>query len=164
MGSGVHDMRRTRATALTSLIGSLVLLLSACGSVEDSSVSAEPSQQGAGPPVLRSISAERMAEFGVVLTIQTNRGRIERTDAQARATQKMGARGALESTLADCKVTLGATDALRTCWVVSLDPAGMTSIGPVRAPKIAAKMAFALIDADSGELIRAYVSSKPGRG
>jgi hypothetical protein len=161
----VYYVSRTKPTARISLICSLlIVVLSGCGSVEDGSVSAEPRQQGEAPPALRTISPERLAEFGVALTIPTNPGRIARSDAQAKATSEMGARGALESTLADCKVTLGATEAVRTCWIITLDPTGMTCVGPVRAPKIAAKMAFALIDAESGELIRGYVSSKPGRG
>jgi hypothetical protein len=74
----------------------------------------------------------------------------------------MNAGGVLESVLANCR--FGDPTAVLydgPCWVVSLSPAGHYSNGPPGSPRIAATYVVALIDPQSGELIRGFEGSGP---
>lgn len=110
---------------------------------------------------MKTISVDRLRDLGISLVVPTNESRTSRADAEEVAAREMGSRGALESVLADCQLTRPGISTTRTCWAVSLDPVGQTSFGPIGVPKKPATMAVALIDADSGELIRGFVSTKP---
>jgi hypothetical protein len=128
---------------------------------------------------LASVDPRTLQEIGLTISPTTSHPAISEADAEARASTAMNARGVRESVLANCR--FGAAlptpqpDAVSpgggrvdtavsydgSCWVVSLAPAGHYSNGPPGAARIAATYLLALIDPQSGELIRGFEGSGP---
>jgi hypothetical protein len=128
---------------------------------------------------LASIDPRTLQEIGLKISPTVSHSAISETGAEARASTAMNARGVRESILANCRFG----DALPTpqpdavspgggrvdtavtydgpCWVVSLATTGHYSNGPPGSPRIAATYVLALIDPQSGQLIRGFEGSGP---
>jgi hypothetical protein len=128
---------------------------------------------------LASLDPRTLQEIGLTISATTSHSAISRALAEAHAMRAMNARGVRESVLANCHFG----DALPTpqpnavlpgggrvdtavtydgpCWVVSLATAGHYSNGPPGSARIAATYVLALIDPQSGQLIRGFEGSGP---
>lgn len=128
---------------------------------------------------LASIDPRTLQEIGLSISPTASHSAISKTRAETGATTAMNARGVRESVLANCHFG----DALPTpqpdavspgggrvdtavtydgpCWVVSLATAGHYSNGPPGSARIAATYVLALIDPQSGQLIRGFEGSGP---
>jgi hypothetical protein len=111
---------------------------------------------------LTSIDPRTLQEIGLTISPTASHSTISKARAEARASAAVNARGVRESVLANCRfgaATAAAYDG--PCWVVSLLPAGDYSNGPPGSPRIAATYVLALVDPQSGELIRGFEGSGP---
>jgi hypothetical protein len=128
---------------------------------------------------LASIDPRTLQEIGLTISPTVSHSVISEAGAETRATTAMNARGVRESVLANCHFG----DALPTpqpdavspgggrvdtavtydgpCRVVSLATTGHYSNGPPGSPRIAATYVLALIDPQSGQLIRGFEGSGP---
>ena len=135
------------------------------------------SASSAVPPAL--LDPRTLREIGLTISPTASHAAISKARAEARASTAMNARGVRESVLANCRFGAalptpqpdavspggGRVDAADTydgpCWVVSLSPAGHYSNGPPGSPRIASTYVLALVDPQSGELIRGFEGSGP---
>jgi hypothetical protein len=128
---------------------------------------------------LGTIDPRTLKEIGLTISATSSRSAISKATAETRAETALNARGVRESVLAQCHFG----DALPTpdpqavspaggrvsdavtydgpCWVVSLSTAGVYSNGPPGSAPIAATYVLALIDPQSGQLIRGFEGSGP---
>lgn len=128
---------------------------------------------------LGSIDPRTLKEIGLTISSTSTRSAISKVTAETRAENALDVRGVRESVLAHCHFG----DALPTphpeavspgggrvsdavtydgpCWVVSLATAGVSSNGPPGSAPIAATYVLALIDPQSGQLIRGFEGSGP---
>jgi hypothetical protein len=128
---------------------------------------------------LASVDPRTLQEIGLRISPTASHSTISQTVAEARASRAMNARGVRESVLASCHFG----DALPTpqpnavspgggrvdtavtyggpCWVVSLATAGDYSNGPPGSARMAATYVLALIDPQTGQLIRGFEGSGP---
>jgi hypothetical protein len=128
---------------------------------------------------LASLDPRTLEEIGLTVSATTNHSTISKALAEARASTATNARGVRESVLANCHfgdaVPTPQPDAVSpgggrvdtaatydgSCWVVSLATAGHYSNGPPGSARIAATYVLALIDPQSGQLIRGFEGSGP---
>jgi hypothetical protein len=128
---------------------------------------------------LASLDPRTLQEIGLTIAPTASRSAISKTHAETRASTAMNARGVRESVLASCHLGDalpapqpdavspggGRGDTATTfdgpCWVVSLATAGHYSNGPPGSARTAATYVLALIDPQSGELIRGFEGSGP---
>lgn len=128
---------------------------------------------------LNSIDPRTLKEIGLTISATSSHSTISQATAESHAETALDAQGVLESVLANCHFG----DALPTphpeavspggahvsnavtydgpCWVVSLSTAGHYSDGPPGSARIAATYVLALIDPQSGQLIRGFEGSGP---
>jgi hypothetical protein len=150
------------AAAVTATVSAVLLTGSASSSVS-----------------LASVDPRTLQEIGLTISPTASHSTISKALVEARASTAMNARGVRESVLANCHFG----DALPTpqpdavspgggrvdsavtydgpCWVVSLSTAGHYSNGPIGSAPIAATYVLALIDPQSGQLIRGFEGSGP---
>jgi hypothetical protein len=128
---------------------------------------------------LGTIDPRTLKEIGLTISSTSSPSAISKATAESRAKTALNARGVRESVLAHCDFG----DALPTphpeavspgggrvadavtydgpCWVVSLSTAGVYSNGPPGSAPIAATYVLALVDPQSGQLIRGFEGSGP---
>src|SRR5919197_3704730 len=128
---------------------------------------------------LGSIDPRTLTEIGLTISSTSSRSGISKATAEARAENALNARGVRESVLANCQFGDAfptphpeavspaggrVNDAVtydRPCWVLSLATAGVYSDGPPGSAHVAATYVLALIDPQSGQLIRGFEGSGP---
>jgi hypothetical protein len=128
---------------------------------------------------LASIDPRTLQEIGLTISPTVSHSAISEAGAEARASTAMNARGVRESVLANCRfgdaVPTSQPDAVSPgggrvdtaatydgpCWIVSLATAGHYSNGPPGTARVAATYVLALIDPQSGQLIRGFEGSGP---
>lgn len=109
--------------------------------------------ESVGPPALETVDPAALASFGLELHPPSAPNPISKASAEAAAKNHYRQNRVLESVLADC----AGQQVDGTCWVVSMDPAGMSSnAGPPQYPQKPRRFRFLIvvIDANSGEFLR----------
>jgi hypothetical protein len=109
--------------------------------------------ESAGPPALETVDPVVLKSFGLELHPPSAPNPISKASAEAAAKNQYRSNRILESVLADC----AGQQVDGTCWVVSMDPAGLTTnAGGASHPRKPQPMRFLIVvvDAQSGEFLR----------
>jgi hypothetical protein len=107
----------------------------------------------AGPPSLRTVDPTALEAFGLELRPPAAANPVAKVTAESVAREQYPNRRVLEAVLAECV----GQQVNGTCWLVSMDPAGLTSnAGPPSHPRKPESFRFlvVIVDAQSGEFLR----------
>jgi hypothetical protein len=107
-------------------------------------------------PTIKTVSAQRLSEAGVVLInpFPWDQAAVTRGGAE-QAAMKLGPGGpVLQSALSEVLFTGLSAKQPRLCWVVSLPGSLAGSHGPIGSPQRTASFYLVFIDAQTGEFIQ----------
>lgn len=171
MEGGTLKLRASRSTRLV-VIGLIAVLATAISVVAFTGRASSSLSLG-------SIDPRTLKEIGLTISATSSRSAISKGTAESRAEEALNAQRVRESVLANCHFGDalptpppdavspggGRVDSAATydgpCWVVSFATTGHYSNGPPGSPRIAATYVLALIDPQSGQLIRGFEGSGP---
>jgi hypothetical protein len=102
---------------------------------------------------MSTVPPSTLARIGLTLSAPDSASAVGKGDAESAAYVGEGHREVLESVLAHCSYENAVPKLDRLCWVVSVDPTGEGSSGPINAPKVPFTFDIAIVDASSGDLL-----------